>query len=144
LKGRLSYQWGEIQDAYFKWLGKRNTGRTWVIALMKKLWNIMWDMWDNRNDVKHNAISAVHQRKIDVLNSQIREQFRMGSTNLSSRDYHWTNRNINEVFNYSLDIKEKWVRSVTLARENIAERLANNNAAAQQRKNFAQWFVPRT
>ena len=94
LKGRIAYQWREIQDAYFKWLGRRNTGRTWVIALITKLWNVTWDMWDNRNDVKHNAITAADQRRIEHLDGQIREQFQLGRTNLSRRDFHWINRNI--------------------------------------------------
>ena len=101
-------------------------------------------MWDTQNDVKHNAISAVDQRRIDELDGLIREQFRKGQTNLLRWDFHWISGHIHVVLNYPLDVKEKWMQSVTLARENIADQLENSIAAAQQRATFAQWFVPRT
>jgi hypothetical protein len=34
---------------HFLWLGRRNTGKRWATALVVKLLEIAWDLWDHRN-----------------------------------------------------------------------------------------------
>ena len=53
LNGLLSAQWEATQQLYFRHIKSRKSGRTWVIALIKKLWQVSWDMWDHRNSVLH-------------------------------------------------------------------------------------------
>ena len=75
--------WGETQQKYLEKLKKRNTGKTWLIALIKKLWLVSWDMWDNRNGVLHGkenkeALAAEHA----ALNKRIEDQYTKGSAGL--------------------------------------------------------------
>ena len=37
LMGRISIEWKAVQQQYYDWLGKCNTGRKWVVALIKKV-----------------------------------------------------------------------------------------------------------
>jgi hypothetical protein len=53
LEGRPSLGWSEVQQRYYEWLGSRRSGLRWLTALIQKLWDIAWDMWDNRNRVLH-------------------------------------------------------------------------------------------
>ena len=41
----------EVQDEYYIWLDRRNTGRRWAELLIVKLIDIAWDMWEHRNHV---------------------------------------------------------------------------------------------
>jgi hypothetical protein len=45
LEGEVLKDWEAKQAEYYVWLKKRNTGRRWTITLIKKLWEISWDMW---------------------------------------------------------------------------------------------------
>ena len=51
LMGRISIEWKAVQQKYYEWLGKRNTGRKWAVALIKKIFEISWDQWDQQNAV---------------------------------------------------------------------------------------------
>jgi hypothetical protein len=37
-------------------LQKKNTGRRWTISLIQKALEIAWDVWEQRNHIKHNAL----------------------------------------------------------------------------------------
>ena len=53
--GCLSLEWSRAQEDYYKWLGIRRTGERWVAELIKKIWNISWDLWQDRNDILHKT-----------------------------------------------------------------------------------------
>ena len=54
INGLLSTHWEATQQLYFRHIKSTKSGRTWVIALIKKLWQVSWDMWDHRNSVLHD------------------------------------------------------------------------------------------
>ena len=61
----LTMSWAETQQKYNEWLvGCQNPGLRWTIAIIKKLRDIAWDVWEHRNvpnvkqsvcvEVRHN------------------------------------------------------------------------------------------
>ena len=42
--GCMSTEWARAQDVYFKWMVIRNTGKIWGAVLIKKLWDLSWDI----------------------------------------------------------------------------------------------------
>jgi hypothetical protein len=57
-----------------------------VRLLIKKLWKMVWDQWDHRNDVLHPQDNMVSQDEADMMNSQIRDCFSIGSQGFLSQD----------------------------------------------------------
>ena len=51
-------EWAEVQDVYFRFLGKRNSGRRWLALLIAKVWDVAWDLWEHRNGIFHAAEAA--------------------------------------------------------------------------------------
>jgi hypothetical protein len=72
LMGRISIEWKAVQQRYYDWLGKRNTGRKWAVALIQKIFEVSWDMWDHRNEVRLNTITPAKARRIHVLNARVK------------------------------------------------------------------------
>jgi hypothetical protein len=66
--GRMSLQWKAVQQRYYEWLGKRNTGKKWAMALIQKVWDVSWDMWDHRNNVRLKTITPAKRRRTLALN----------------------------------------------------------------------------
>ena len=89
LMGRPSRLWTDVQHRYFEWLQRINTGKSWVLALIKKVWEVSWDMWDHRNKVRANTITRADLREIELLNERITDQFAEGTRGLGHTDYHW-------------------------------------------------------
>ena len=77
LQGRVSLEWADHHQAYYKLMDMRKTGRCWVIALIQKLWDISWIMWDHRNHVLHEGQSHKVLGNHD-LNVSVVEEFRLG------------------------------------------------------------------
>ncbi len=50
LEGGILHDWAAKQQEYYDWLQKRNTGKRWITTLIKKLWQISWNMWEHRTE----------------------------------------------------------------------------------------------
>jgi hypothetical protein len=53
-EGCIAEECAGVQHVHFLWLGRRNSGKRWATSLVVKLWEIAWDLWDHRNQIKHN------------------------------------------------------------------------------------------
>jgi hypothetical protein len=67
-EGRPSRQWAQIQTTYFRdSLRSQQTGKRWLIELIKKMWNIAWDLWEQRNGM-------VHDKETQVQNEALKQE----------------------------------------------------------------------
>jgi hypothetical protein len=89
LMGKVSLRWQDVQQKYYEWLKRRNTGKAWVKALLQKVWEISWSMWDHRNNVRLNTTSPADRRKIEDLSQTITAEFDHGTVGLVYLDHHW-------------------------------------------------------
>ena len=72
--GCFSNVWVLAQGDYYKWLRVRRTRERWVAELIKKLWNISWDLWQERNDILHKTSrNAVLRGTVSLDNAIIEE-----------------------------------------------------------------------
>jgi hypothetical protein len=51
-EGRWHTSFAQVQNAYFRSLGFARTGRRWLISLIRKMWEIAWDLWEERNGIQ--------------------------------------------------------------------------------------------
>jgi hypothetical protein len=82
LEGRPSVGWSEVQHRYYEFLDGRRTGLRWLTALIQKLWDVAWDMWDHRNRVLHDQEHSVAR---DLQIQQITDEFATRFSRFSSR-----------------------------------------------------------
>jgi hypothetical protein len=66
-EGCIVVEWAGVQEAHFLWFGRRNTGKRWATSLVVKLWDIAWDLWDHRNQIKHNLKTAQDLARRDSI-----------------------------------------------------------------------------
>ena len=67
--------WAEAQADAFPSFGSKKSGRRWVAALVKKLAETAWQMWDHRNAVNTKNETATASLE---LNNRIRAEFSQG------------------------------------------------------------------
>ena len=85
LTGILTNVWAETHNAYLKYIGAKVTGQRWVSSLIRKLWEVAWDMWNYRN---HNLHTSYVPTKAEVLahtNSIISYNFNRVTIGLGTR-----------------------------------------------------------
>ena len=62
LGGFLSTRWVAAQEEYVTTMGLRSRPLTWCSTLITKLWQLTWDLWDDRNNtLHHNETGAARQ-----------------------------------------------------------------------------------
>ena len=117
--GCLSIEWARAQDIYFKWMGIRRTGKRWVISLIKRLWEISWDIWDDRNRVLHNTPLAADLSGAASLDKAIREEIQLGYEGLPAPVRSQFPRDIEKLLKASLIQRKSWLVLVRASRELI-------------------------
>ena len=94
----------------------RRTGKRWVEALIKTLWDVSWTMWDHRNGALHDSDDhAVLGNRI--LQDMIRREYARGQQGLPSTTRYLLAATLAEILNYGVNRKKRWLRTVQAARE---------------------------
>jgi len=89
-EGWLVCSWAEKQQRYYTLLRSGKTGRRWAGAIVVKLWNIAWDMWEHRNGILHERENLVVRAMQHHLNAKVTRVY----LNLSSRLLRHTDRHL--------------------------------------------------
>jgi hypothetical protein len=139
--GKVSVRWQDVQQQYYLWLKRRNTGKAWVTALIRKVWEISWTMWDHRNDVRTSTLSPTNKKAIEDLNRRITAEFSHGTNGLGPRDQHWLEKPLRHVIGYDQEHKAQWLASIDLARERFSNRRElTASSLRQQRDTMEAWL----
>lgn len=80
-EGWLVKDWSILQQRYYSITRSRRTGRRWTIAILKKLWDTAWDLWEHRNGILHDKENLITRSMIINLNARVSRVY----TELSSR-----------------------------------------------------------
>jgi len=70
LDGWLARSWHMHQEGLWHSTRSCRSSKRWVAELIKKIWNVSWDMWAHRNGILHNSVQA----KQDILKKQVNDQ----------------------------------------------------------------------
>jgi hypothetical protein len=132
LEGGVLHAWSEKQHDYYAWLQRENTGKRWTTLLIKKLWEISWNMWEQRNGEKSDPESPASLREHARLDTKITHEYEDLST-LANRDRRWFRRPKEVLFTEPLEYKEQWLESVSKARARYARR---RNTSTQAQRNL--------
>jgi hypothetical protein len=135
-------------ESYLDWLGKRRTGKMWLVALTVKLLNISWDMWDHRNIILHTSSHPWNMIKVHELDRQIDDQYRQGYLNLQWKDYKWLHITVAVMKKLSPEAKQQWLTSIHLSRQTYERNTtAQYQAMRSKSSTMIRWLMgvpPRT
>ena len=51
--GRWSRTWQQVQWNYYNLIKSKRSPQRWTVAMIKKMIDVCWDMWDYRNELIH-------------------------------------------------------------------------------------------
>jgi len=81
----------------------------WTLELIKKLWNVLWDMWEQRNEALHNSALNCKQIVEKNINYQIRQVYKIGLGQLQRADFGLMWHPIEHQLNLPLNMKCQWL-----------------------------------
>jgi hypothetical protein len=106
--------WFAVQEKYLQTIKCKISIRRWASSIIRKLWNIAWDMWDHRNQWLH------HQEEgelIQKLHSELRSQYELGCSSLPRAEKLLFRTSLVDLLKSSVTVKQSWLRRVSKARE---------------------------
>ena len=140
--GRMSPEWASAQQSYYDWLGRRKTGRRWLVALTVKMLNLSWDMWDHRNKILHASTHPWNLIKIRAADQQIEDEYERGQQNLLIKDYKWLKQSLQTTKKLPFETKLQWIESVRLARLRfVSDTRTHFRSFCSERRTIARWMA---
>jgi hypothetical protein len=76
-EGWIPVCWEEAQQSYYSLIRSHHTGRRWIISLIKKLWNVAWDLWEHCNGILHNKENITTTTELWLLHQRVQTQFHL-------------------------------------------------------------------
>jgi hypothetical protein len=119
LEGCLSSQWAEHQSLYLQSLGKKTSGYRWLTALIRKLWDIAWDLWEHRNGIEHHNDQA---KLCAAFDKQIQQELQIGFDDLPFHKYGelYSSHEIEKLGSSTAEYKRCWIKHIVAARRKEA------------------------
>ncbi|CAB9498981.1 expressed unknown protein [Seminavis robusta] len=143
LLGRISHRFTQLQDAHYKSLGNRRNGFRWTTAVIRKLLDISWDMWDHRNHIKHNDPHPAFDPQLrTTLNEEIRFQWSLGAASLRPEDRPLFRHGLDSIMEQTTTDKQQWLASVENARSAVAaDQVQPRNDQNYERNLMENWII---
>jgi hypothetical protein len=143
LLGRLSTRWADAQQRYLETLNKRNSGRRWTIAILAKIWDISWDIWEHCNGIAHGTLHPRCLAQLQVLQQQVRDLFEAEGNDLLYRDQHLFDKGLDTILQGSNNMLQQWTISVRLAQQRSASAVEDYKASLRAERELMQrWLLP--
>jgi hypothetical protein len=114
------------------------TGRQWMIAILSKLWDIAWDMWQHRNHIKHNTLHPKKQLEMEIIGQQVKEMYAKGAKELLTRDRTLFQKSLATILKGSGNEQEQWITSVTLAQYRAAAATTEREASMNNERSLME------
>ncbi len=110
LTGHVSKYWRQRQRVYFCQHDPEKCDLRWATAVQKHLFQIAWDMWSDRNNIKHNSTTSAVQHEHARLDEQIREELEQGTDGIPRADRYPWKITIQTAMKWDRRTKKRWIR----------------------------------
>jgi len=115
MDGWLGLEWCAQQEAYWNLWKRQKSSRCWATELIKKLWNISWDMWDHCNSILHNTSQSWEDILDSTINDQVRQLFSQGLQAVPHDAFNFFAQPVEELLSKLRHYKIQWVESIMVA-----------------------------
>ena len=136
-EGRWVFGWKELQEAYYKRMGSRRSGKQWLTKIIRRIWDISWAMWNKRNKFLHDKNSKLLSEQQQVT---IKAEYEKGFLGFSPRIHCLTNLSEEDVLKKPVNWKAMWITRIATYRREcdelsataLAERIRTNRIIQHQ------------
>jgi len=117
MDGWLLQGWRDYQEKIWKHAKSRKSSLRWTAALIQKLWDVSWDMWEHRNKELHAGTESQQQILHSLINDKIKALYNGGAQQLPRDALKFLRQLMETILHYSLASKQIWLDAVQAAQE---------------------------
>jgi len=112
MDGWLSRRWRDHQEKIWKHAKSRKSSLRWTVALIQKLWDVSWDMWDHRNKELYAGTEIQQQITHSLVDDKIKALYAGGAQQLPRDALKFLRQPREMILKYSLASKQIWLDAV--------------------------------
>jgi hypothetical protein len=118
IEGFWATEWRQCQTEHLQSINSRKSSILWISRTQRKIWEIAWKIWEQRNTVLHNNGESIHRHEMRALDMEIREEMTTGLNGLARHYQHLFHGTIRSKIALTAQQKRMWIMSVWAARDN--------------------------
>jgi hypothetical protein len=134
-EGLILREWQLAMQLHLRWMRSQKSSKRWVAALIRKMWQVAWDLWEHRN-------GYLHDREDNLLSIQVNNsiiiQFDLGYKKLDRATQALFSGGLHSILAKPFEIRQQWVRRVQSARD--MESTQTTRAYIGKRRIMAKWL----
>jgi hypothetical protein len=115
-EGWVHKEWEVIQTKYLNEISSRRSGKRWTSALISKMWDVAWDLWEHRNAVYHHTSNKALASDSAILDTQVRVLIqKLDQIELMPKDQHLAIIPFERLTTFPRIRKVEWIRQTSMA-----------------------------
>ena len=114
--GIWSHQWILLQQQYLSQLGSRKSALLWFAKIQHRLWNIVFDLWDQRNHVLHVDNNSIHPHELTAINGELIQAMLIKDADLPISQRYLFHGTAQSKLHWTISMKIQWLISVRRAK----------------------------
>jgi hypothetical protein len=139
-EGRFALGWTVIQEQHYRATNAKpfHNGLRWLANLIRKLFDVSWDLWQHRNSVLHDKADGLRIRE---LRQQVKDELRTGPGRSQRLKLLFKTRQ--ETIMKRTDTQlEAWLYQVKTERDLLAQQTPAEREHLRQREFMRRFFQP--
>jgi hypothetical protein len=115
-EGWLHSEWELLQEKYYKEINSRCSAKRWTIAVITRMWEIAWDIWEYRNEVLHKENNYSTTEDAEAIDLRVKTLWdTLYITGLLPKDLHLANITLTRLLQFPKHQKKEWLHQASLA-----------------------------
>jgi hypothetical protein len=138
--------WASLQQRYYTIIKSTRTGNRWVSAIIQKLWNIAWDLWEHQNGILHENENQATRSMTLQLNSRVSQVYNdLSSRALRQHDRHLVYLPLSQLLKKDANYKATWLSiaepALSHGRRDVWQNRTHTDRMLQgMRRNMFSWL----
>jgi hypothetical protein len=134
-EGFVARAWRQAHEKYLNRTKSPKSSKRWLSSLIRKQWQIAWDLWEHRNGYLHSK----DENLISIeVNKKLEEEFRLGPPRLQTNTKALFAGGLAALESKPLEIRQQWIRRIQVAREK--EGVAPQVTYRSERRLMSRWL----
>ena len=105
-------------EEYFLTTRTKRSAKLWVVQMQRRIWEIAWRLWQDRNETLHGDGNAIHSHEMEAIRGAIQTEWDRGVEDLPACHSDLFRGRLQQRLDATVHAQKMWLASVWLARDN--------------------------
>jgi hypothetical protein len=148
--GFIHLGWAEHQQRFYEGRKSLRNGQQWMNHLLRHNWETAWDLWENRNYIKHQYSTQFSTQDIKKIDHSITQLYLHLANSLTQEDAYLCKTPLKALLKKHIHYKQEWLQQAKEVHNQQRDgsnrphtsRSSWHTMIQQMRRTLHQWLNP--